>query len=114
MSARASSLSPYPTVLPPSLKAERIQLWLQQMPGWELLSGGVQILRHFHFRTRADSLTFLRHAMSVIESMEVPFGLRGPTLAYRGDRVTVSIWSYRGSFIGPDLEVARLVSQPSC
>lgn len=114
MSAQVSSSSaPSLPTLPTSLKAERIQLWLQEMPGWELGSGGLQIQRHFNFRTRCESLSFLRHAASAVEAAEVPFGLRGPILEYRGVRVTVSIWSHRGSFSGSDLELARVVSQPN-
>jgi pterin-4a-carbinolamine dehydratase len=96
-----------------SLKAERIQLWLREMPGWTLGTGGLLIQRQFVFRTRCESLSFLRHATSAVESVEVPFGLRGPGIEYRGDRVTVSIWSHRGTFSGADLEVARLVGQPN-
>ncbi len=112
MSAQVQSSPPSPSTLPTSLKAERIQLWLREMPGWEV-SGGILVQRRFTFRTRSESLSFLRHATRAIEAMEVPFGLRGPTLEYRGDQVTVAIWSNRGSFSGADLELARIVSQPS-
>lgn len=113
MSEQVSSSSLSPSTLPSSLKAERIQLWLREMPGWRLAADGLRIQRHFIFRTRCESLSFLRRSANVVEAMEVPFGLRGPILEYRGDRVTVSIWSNRGTFSGPDLEVARVVSQPS-
>ncbi len=96
-----------------SLKVERIQLWLREMPGWKLGAGGLQVQRQFVFRTRCESLSFLRHATSAAESVEVPFGLRGPVIEFRGDRVTVSIWSHRGTFSSADLEVARLVGQPN-
>ncbi|MEP7010478.1 MAG: 4a-hydroxytetrahydrobiopterin dehydratase [Acidobacteriota bacterium] len=113
MSAQVSSLSPSPSPLPPSLKAERIQLWLRGMPGWKLAADGLRIQRQFIFRTRCESLSFLRLVSEAVEAIEVPFGLRGPILEYRGDRVTVSIWSHRGTFSGPDLQVARVVSQPN-
>ncbi len=106
----ASSVQPQPTV-PTSLKAERIQLWLQEMPGWKITRRGERISRHFQFRTRCESLSFLRKATQAIEATEVAFGLRGPVLTYRGDQVTVSIWSNRGVFSGPDLELARVVGQ---
>ena len=113
MSAQVSSSSSAPSTLPTSLKAERIQFWLRGMPGWKLAADGLRIQRHFIFRTRCESLSFLRLASDVVEAMEVPFGLRGPVLEYRGDRVKVSIWSQGGTFSGPDLEVARAVSQPN-
>ncbi len=113
MSAQVSSASLSSSTLPTSLKAERIQLWLREMPGWNLAADGLRIQRQFVFRTRCESLSFLRRASDVVEAMEVPFGLRGPILEYRGDRVTVSIWSNRGTFSGPDLEVARVVSLPN-
>lgn len=96
-----------------SLKSERIQLWLQEMPGWRLAKNGIQIQRQFVFRTRCEALSFLRLATSALESVEVPIGLLGPVMEFRGDRVTVSIWSHRGNFSGADLEVARIVSQPN-
>lgn len=102
-----------PPAVPPSLKAERIQLWLEEMPGWKVSSGGRRIQRHFLFQSRGDSLSFLRHAIKSTERTEPAFGGRGPALAYRGDRVTVSIWSHGGSFSGQELELARLLSQPS-
>lgn len=113
MSAQVSSSSLSPSPLPTSLKAERIQLWLRNMPGWKLAADGLRVQRQFVFRTRSESLSFLRLASDVVEAMEVPFGLRGPILEYRGDRVTISIWSNRGTFSGPDLEVARVVSLPN-
>lgn len=112
MSAKTSSSPSLPNPNS-SLKSERIQLWLQETPGWKLGSGGLLIQRQFVFRTRGESLSFLRRATSTVESVEVPFGLRGPVIEYRGDRVTVSIWSHRGTFSDADLEVARLVGQPS-
>lgn len=113
MSAQNSSPVPSLPNHNSSLKAERIQLWLREMPGWKLGTGGLQIQRQFVFRTRCESLSFLRHATNAVESVEVPFGLRGPVIEYRGDRVMVSIWSHRGTFSGADLEVARLVGQPN-
>ncbi|HEV7670630.1 MAG TPA: 4a-hydroxytetrahydrobiopterin dehydratase [Thermoanaerobaculia bacterium] len=109
----SSASAPSLPTLPNPLKAERIQLWLRGMPGWKVVARGLQIQRQFIFRTRCESLSFLRHAVSAAEAVEVPFGLRGPVIEYRGDRVTVSIWSHRGVFSGPDLEVARVVSQPN-
>lgn len=114
MSAINSSSSvPAQPIPNSSLKSERIQLWLREMPGWKLGAGGLLIQRQFVFRTRCESLSFLRRTTSVVESVEVPVGLRGPIIEYRGDHVTVSIWSHRGTFSGADLEVARLVGQPS-
>ncbi len=114
MSAQVASSSTQgpPTVLP-SLKAERIQLWLEEMPGWKVSSDGRRIQRHFLFQSRSESLAFLRHAIKSTERTEVAFGGRGPGLAYRGDLVTVSIWSHGGSFSRQELELARLLSQPS-
>ncbi len=99
------------STVPTPLKAERIQLWLREMPGWKITRRGEKISRQFHFRTRCESLSFLRKATQAIEASEVAFGLRGPILTYRGDQVTVSIWSNRGVFSGPDLELARVVGQ---
>ncbi len=114
MSAQVSSSSiQHPPTVPSSLKAERIQLWLEEMPGWKLSCDGRRVRRHFRFPSRGESLTFLRHAIKSAEATEVAFGRRGPGLAYRGDLVTVSIWSNQGSFTEADLHLARLVSQPS-
>jgi pterin-4a-carbinolamine dehydratase len=102
-----------PPAVPPSLKAERIQIWLEEMPGWKVSRDGRRIQRHFYFQSRSESLAFLRHAIKSTERTEVSFGGRGPALAYRGDGVTVSLWSHGGSFNGQELELARFLSQPS-
>jgi pterin-4a-carbinolamine dehydratase len=102
-----------PPAVPPSLKAERIQIWLEEMPGWKASRDGRRIQRHFHFQSRSESLAFLRPPIKSTERTEVEFGGRGPALAYRGDGVTVSLWSHGGSFSGQELELARHLSQPS-
>lgn len=108
----SSSIQSSP-VVPPSLKAERIQLWLGTMPGWKASRDGRRIQRKFQFESRKESLAFLRHAIKSTERTEASFGGRGPALAYRGDGVTVSLWSHGGLFSGQELELARLLSQPS-
>jgi pterin-4a-carbinolamine dehydratase len=102
-----------PSPVSPSLKAERIQIWLEEMPGWKASRDGRRIQRHFDFQSRSESLAFLRRAIKSTERTEVAFGGRGPAFAYRGDGVTVSLWSHGGSFSGQELELARLLSQPS-
>ncbi len=114
MSAHASSSSiQSPSTPPPSLKLERIQFWLEEMPGWKASRDSRRIQRKFLFETRDESLAFLRRAIKTAERTEIAFGGRGPAFAYRGDMVTVSLWSHGGAFSAQDLELARILSRPS-
>ena len=114
MSAQVSSSSKQSSpALPPSLKAERIQIWLEEMPDWKASRDTRRIQRKFLFETRAESLAFLRRAIQSAEGAEITFGGRGPGFTYRGDMVTVSLWSHGGSFSAQDLELARVLSRPS-
>ena len=109
MSPNASPLPP-PSSTPLSLKAERIQLRLETMPDWVLSRDGKQAQRRYKFRSRSESIAFLRQAITAAETIPVAFGTRGPTVTYRGDAVTVSIWARHGSFVEPDLDLVRAVS----
>ena len=114
MSAQVSSSSMQSSpAAPPSLKAERIQIWLEEMPDWKASRDARRIQRKFHFETRNESLAFLRRALKSTERTEVAFGGRGPGFTYRGDMVTVSLWSHGGSFSAQDLELARVLSRPN-
>ncbi len=114
MSAQVSSSSALSrSPLPQSLKAERIQLWLAKMPGWSASRDGRRVMRQFRFESRGQSLAFLRRALRSAEITEPAFGGRGPGFTYRGDVVTVWLWSHGGLFSAQDLELARVLSQPS-
>src|SRR5262245_13276738 len=112
MSSKASSASPR-SAAPAPLKAERIQLTMEQIPGWSLSHDGRQAWRQFQFRSRRQTVAFLRQAIQAAESAQVAIGSRGPVVSYRGDSVTVAIWAYKGGFTAEDLALARRVGQLS-
>src|SRR5262245_5449387 len=112
----SSSVSPYLSSPPPApapLKAERIQLQLQQMPGWSLAPDRRSACRKFRFGTQDESLAFLRQAILAAEGTPIAFGTRGPVVSYRGDTVAVTLWAFEGAFTEPDVALARTIGRLS-
>ncbi|HXU45722.1 MAG TPA: 4a-hydroxytetrahydrobiopterin dehydratase, partial [Thermoanaerobaculia bacterium] len=102
-----------PPFVPAPLKAERVQLQMQQMPGWSLAPDSRSACRKFRFGTQGESIAFLRRAIQAAERVPVTFGTRGPVVSYRGDTVAVTLWAFDGAFTEADVALARAIGRLS-
>jgi len=82
---------------------------MQQLPGWCLSRDSRQAWRHFRFPSRRRTIAFLRQAIHAAESAPAVAGSPGPTVSYRGDSVTLSIWTRDGAFADADVALVRSV-----
>jgi len=112
MSANASPLAiSSPSSAPSPLKAERIQLQMQQLPEWHLSHNSRQAQRKFQFPSRSRAIEFLCQVIRNAECVPIGAGRPGPAFSCRRDSVTVSIWTHEGAFLEAEVAMARNISR---
>jgi pterin-4a-carbinolamine dehydratase len=110
MSANASPLA-VSSPVPSPLKAERIQLQMQQLPEWHLSHNSRRAQRKFQFPSRRRAIDFLRQVIRYAECVPIGAGRPGPGLSCRRDSVTVSICAHDGAFLEAEIAMARNISR---
>lgn len=95
------------------LKAERVQLRLKEIPGWNLSIDSRQLRRQFVFVTRREAAAFVQSAMAAFEKAPVALGSCGPAVLVRGAVVKVAIWAHGGAYSESDLALAQAVGKLS-
>lgn len=89
-----------------SLKAERVQLLLEDLPGWRLTAGGKSISRTFRFPGASSALAFT----SFVSAVAGESG-HGPAVHLEGSRVVCWLTTEAaGGLTLQDLETARRIS----
>jgi 4a-hydroxytetrahydrobiopterin dehydratase len=108
--------------VPPSFKAERVQLTaeaapaclaaerlaeeLEALPGWRLTAQQDAIYRLFRFPAAGSAQLFARLALALADELGHP-----PTLRVRGPRVSCQLSTpWAGGITGRDFEMARRLS----
>jgi 4a-hydroxytetrahydrobiopterin dehydratase len=89
-----------------SLKAERVQLLLEDLPGWRLTAGGRSISRTFRFPGVSSALAFTSFVSAVASESG-----HGPAVHLEGSRVVCWLTTQAaGGLTLQDLETARRIS----
>jgi 4a-hydroxytetrahydrobiopterin dehydratase len=92
-----------------TLKAERVQLLLEELPGWRLTAGGKSISRVFRFPGVSSALAFTYFVSAVARESG-----HGPSVHLEGSRVVCWLTTQEaGGLTLQDLEMARRISLPA-
>lgn len=95
-----------PAPRPEPLKAERLQEALRALPSWRLTPGRAALSRSFRFPALGSSLAFVRLVTELAEELAHP-----PVLQLHGTQVKCRISTPdAGGITAKDLELARCIS----